>query len=167
MVDDLDGDHNPDVVYALNAGSFNARVSRVSIHLSSSNYDQALDFSSWPDASGLLTRDVDGDHDDDLVVTTGVRRILAVFLNDGLGSFRLQEGQQFLASLDDKDALEATSYHSEPSNAFAENVCSAPYIGIANVLIWPPKAPELHLPATLQRTVPNAPGPQPCPIRAP
>ena len=89
-VGDMDGDRRPDFAALAKAAG---DAGRVEVRLSQGG-GQELDLSRWPSASGMYLRDVDGDDDRDIVITAGIRRSLAVFLNDGTGAFRLDEDER-------------------------------------------------------------------------
>ena len=99
---DLDGDFNPDLVRSTILGSegrgytysveFKMSTGRVSTPIRV----QARD--SW--GLQIVPRDVDGDHDLDLVVTNGAfGHAVAVWLNDGAGGFTSAGISQFPASI--------------------------------------------------------------------
>jgi hypothetical protein len=62
-----------------------------------------LSFDSSRRPSQVHSRDVDGNGTLDLVLTNGFRQRVAVFLNDGSGTFRPAADDQFLADPDDDD----------------------------------------------------------------
>jgi hypothetical protein len=84
---DLDGDKQPDlaIAHVPSANSLYHVNLRLSGNGASSGFDIRLD-----QRSGLTisAQDVDGDHDLDLVITSGIlRQPVGVWLNDGVGNF--------------------------------------------------------------------------------
>ncbi len=95
-VADFDGDQLQDLAAARHA-SRSRGLSALRVSLSGSGREQVVDLSRWPHAAGVFSRDVDGDRDRDLVITNGEREALAVFLNDGRGTFAFDARDAFLA----------------------------------------------------------------------
>lgn len=102
---DIDGDHGLDMAYP-NTRAFGRQISGATVRLSGHGAEQHLDLTRWPAASGLSLRDVDGDADRDLIVTTGSHHAVAVFLNDGHGAFAFSPDEYFLVAADSDDGLE-------------------------------------------------------------
>jgi hypothetical protein len=118
---DFDGDRKADFAYSTEAVGFGHHLASIAIHLASSDNEQTLDLSVWPAASGLISRDVDRDHDNDLVVTTGLfRRRVAVFLNNGAGAFVLDAQERFLTDPDDDDNPDLVPQTNEPDTPSIE-----------------------------------------------
>ena len=93
---DLDGDRRPDFAN-IQAGQNRSGSSDYSIQIYLSEIGrQSIDLIA--PVGGLLieARDVDGDHSIDLVVSTALRKQpVAIFLNDGRGTFSRAEGAAF------------------------------------------------------------------------
>lgn len=87
---DLDGDLRPDSIrYSLRGTEGRGYLYTVEFEMSAKRRSPAIGVHG-DDAWGLqfVARDVDGDHDIDLVVTSGARgRAVDVWLNDGHGGF--------------------------------------------------------------------------------
>jgi hypothetical protein len=98
VVTDLDGDRDDDVAYSqLSKPGRGSHA--LTIYLGGADRPrQVMDLSAWPYASAVSTRDVDGDNDRDLIVSNGDRQAVAIFLNDGQGSFTFDTGADFLAA---------------------------------------------------------------------
>ena len=94
-VADFDGDQLQDIAAARHT-SRGRGLSTLRVSLSGSGREQVVDLSRWPRAAGVFSHDVDGDEDRDLVVTNGEREALAVFLNDGRGTFAFDSQDAFL-----------------------------------------------------------------------
>lgn len=101
-VADFDGDVHPDVATVETSGGNGLGRTNYSIHLRLSASGQSS-FQLIGPAGGLIieARDINGDNAVDLVLATAWRRRpVAVYLNDGHGTFSRGELDQFLRSLE-------------------------------------------------------------------
>jgi hypothetical protein len=144
---DLDGDHRPDLANSTPAGvNVQGFRYRVEFQLSSGLASESFTVSTSNYLGlNIVPRDVDGDHDLDLVITSGVlREPVGIWLNDGQGGFsradaslypvedRTEEIWQFQAPVD-QSCLSCTdetrpsfsspsaSIHGPPANRFIRN----------------------------------------------
>jgi hypothetical protein len=148
MIADLDGDHRPDLANSIPAGvNVQGFQYRVEFQLSSGWASEAFTVSTSNHLGlNIIPRDVDGDHDLDLVITSGaLRQPVGIWLNDGKGGFsqtdaslypvedRTEDVWQFQASVD-QSCLSCTdearrpsclipsaSIHGPPANRFTRN----------------------------------------------
>lgn len=97
---DFDGDREQDIAYT-SASAHNRGLRSVTVHLAQSGQKQVVDLAAWPAATSVFSRDVDGDQDRDLVLAIGPQRPVAVFLNDGAGSFYFDSDEAYLESQSD------------------------------------------------------------------
>lgn len=101
---DLDGDQQPDVAQSLGRGADgNGFYYTISVRLSKTREFRSLVvLSNDPSGVNVVPRDVDGDHDLDLVVTSAAtRKPIAVWLNDGHGGFQLVSSETISPSIVD------------------------------------------------------------------
>jgi len=122
---DFDGDSQPDLAIAEAKGRNNYILNvRLSANTESGFHAQWPDLpilSSSPFGLHLTPRDVDGDHDLDIVLTAGIaRQPMAVWINEGLGRF--VEGD--LASFPTWDGRESFSSFPENPRDSAQTLCS-------------------------------------------
>lgn len=103
---DFDGDRKPDFAL-LGTRPLPSGGSQLTIRLSGPAGTETLSLDPTRHASAVLSRDVDGDHDLDLVLLQGLRHAVAVFLNDGGGSFSLDSGERYLSQDFDDSGFEA------------------------------------------------------------
>jgi hypothetical protein len=167
---DFDGDSRPDVLYP--SAGVAAAPERFSVFLSSSPGGSVVTVPAWPFAVRIAARDVDGDRDKDLVVTTrGIRSLLtiAVLVNDGYGSFSLRESQPGDAQEEDDTDLVPTA---DPSRSETSAVLRDAGFGCA---ADPETAAIRETPHAARRLLRESgmakrrisPGQPPTPIRAP
>jgi hypothetical protein len=117
-VGDFDGDNRVDIAYARPQGRVNGAYRyQVEVHLSA---ELGTTFSVDSGAAGGLhisTRDVDGDHDLDLVITSafgGLR--VGVWINDGHGQFTQGVAESYPLSIwQEPDRLWETPERLQPS----------------------------------------------------
>lgn len=87
---DLDGDQHPDLANSASAGvDIQGYLYRVEVQLSSGAVNGSFTVSTANRLGlNIMPRDVDGDHDLDLVITSGaLRQPVGIWLNDGQGRF--------------------------------------------------------------------------------
>lgn len=108
---DFDGDSRPDMA-SVQIGQGNSRNTRYSIALQLSNGPrQTVSVTAPSGGLRLTSRDVNGDHFLDLIVTTAwQQRPVAVLLNDGHGSFTVRDPALFLNTAVDSDRSWAPAY---------------------------------------------------------
>ncbi|HEU0119660.1 MAG TPA: hypothetical protein VFQ91_03980 [Bryobacteraceae bacterium] len=151
---DLDGDRRTDLALTFRRS--------LTITLSTTQEQQVFDLAAYPMASGVLSHDIDGDHDKDLIVTAGFQMPVAVFVNDGAGRFSAGKLPSSLTF--DGPAPEIHSGEFEP---LALTTASVP----APLLPPPPvQTAALAATAAAPRPVDKPAGPRavrPPPIRAP
>jgi hypothetical protein len=144
----LDGDHRPDLANSIPAGvDVQGFQYRVEFQLSSGWASEAFTVSTSNRLGlNIVPRDVDGDHDLDLVITSGaLRQPVGIWLNDGKGGFsqtdaslypvedRTEETWQFQACIDQSCLfctdeaqrpsclIPSASIHGPPANRFTRN----------------------------------------------
>jgi hypothetical protein len=148
VVADLDGDHRPDLANSNPTGvNVQGFQYRVEFQLSSGLASEAFTVSTSNHLGlNIVPRDVDGDHDLDLVITSGaLREPVGIWLNDGKGGFsqadaslypvedRTENIWQFQASIDQSCLtctdearrpsclIPSASIHGPPANGFSRN----------------------------------------------
>lgn len=103
---DFDGDSQPDLATIQEAQQINSRGAQywITLHLSA-GMDEALGFSGPIGGLQIFPHDVNGDHSLDLVIIARWKRqTVAIFLNDGFGSFTLADPARFQADLQPSDS---------------------------------------------------------------
>jgi hypothetical protein len=109
-IGDFDGDQRPDFVTA-DVGERNASrtVYKIAIELSS-GVRSTLNIAAPDGGLQLTSRDVNGDDQLDVVVTTAwTKRPVAVLLNDGQGNFKELSPEQFPGAFPDSDSSLAST----------------------------------------------------------
>lgn len=147
-VADFDGDSQPDVAVTKMEARGSGYVYWLELDLSTDRKDSSSQAqANLPSVVSsifglhLTPRDVDGDHDLDIVVTTGItRQPVAVWINDGKGRFEEGDLSAYpaLMSLEDitfsaPDALNTTqfAYDQGPRSRFALPFCG----GVVEALV--------------------------------
>jgi hypothetical protein len=111
-IGDFDGDQRPDFVTAdIGQRGASHTVYKIAIELSS-GARSTLNIAAPDGGLQLTSRDVNGDDQMDVIVTTAwTQRPVAVLLNDGQGNFRELSPEQFPGAFpDSSSSLAATSY---------------------------------------------------------
>jgi hypothetical protein len=175
VIADFDGDSKPDIA-----------ISRMEVKGAGYVYWLELDLSTTrdsgspqggagvPDAATsvfglhLTPRDVDGDHDLDIVVTSGImRRPVAVWINDGKGRFEEGDLAAYPALTWSDDAIVSSQRPPEPARDMCDQTqrsrfglpfgssLQGPFLRSDIRLVWPPAAPISHFSA--DRSSPRAP----------
>jgi hypothetical protein len=113
---DFDGDHRLDLA-SIQDGHGTADTSTYWICLQFSTAGrQSIQLVAPPGGLQIEARDVNGDHAVDLVFTTAwFRQPIAIFLNDGHGSFSRAEPAAFPGAFSDSKALSAAGTHLAPA----------------------------------------------------
>jgi hypothetical protein len=154
---DLDGDHSPDLAKSSEVGmGVHGHVYRVEFQLSGELPNRPFTVSTGNHLGlNIVPRDIDGDSDLDLVITTGVlHQPVGVWLNDGKGAFTRADDSLYPAQ-DGTQGPGLSETHREQSTLPASNA------GRRTVSIIPESAPLWRLkiaPALLQNAA-SAPSP--------
>ena len=113
---DFDGDHRLDLA-SIQDGHSTSDTSTYWIHFQFSTAGrQSIQLIAPPGGLQIEARDVNGDHAVDLIFTTAwFRQPIAIFLNDGHGSFSRAEPAAFLGAFSESKALSAPDTHLAPA----------------------------------------------------
>ncbi len=150
---DYNGDHKLDVAFASTPIGGMTRSLEITVRLNGTDSTQLLS-THGRSASGVAFRDVDGDHDLDLVLTEYFRMPVAVFLNDGNGGFSFDSDDAYLSSAGEEacSAFEPHSYRATLEPEVGRNSRLDQFCGLAEgngfFALGPPQTPPSVEPST-------------------